>query len=89
MIIVSDTSPLMNLAVIGQLQLLHQLYDTVLLPDAVWNELSSLRSQHPEITAVYRLSWIERQPAWLAGRLFNLASTFWPHFLLAFSALCR
>lgn len=52
----------MNLAVIGQLQLLHQLYDTVLLPDAVWNELSSLRLQHPEITAVQTLSWLERQP---------------------------
>ena len=62
MIVVSDTSPLMNLAVVGQLQLLHQLYDTVIIPEAVWNELSTLSSQHPEVTAVQTLSWLESQP---------------------------
>jgi hypothetical protein len=60
-IIVSDTSPLMNLAVVGHLQFLHQLYDTVIIPEAVWNELSSLSSQHPEVAAVQTLSWLDRQ----------------------------
>ncbi len=41
---------------------LHQLYDTVLIPDAVWNELSSLSSQHPEVADVHTLVWLERQP---------------------------
>ena len=41
---------------------LHQLYDTVLIPDAVWNELSSLSSQHPEVADVHTLAWLERQP---------------------------
>ena len=63
MIIVSDTSPLMNLAVVGHLQLLHQLYATVLIPEAVWNELSTLSSQHPEVATVQTLTWLElRQP---------------------------
>ena len=62
MIIVSDTSPLMNLAVVGHLELLHELYDTVIIPEAVWNELSSLSSQHPDVSTVQTLSWLERQP---------------------------
>jgi predicted nucleic acid-binding protein len=35
MIIVSDTSPLSHLAKVAQLSLLHQLYGTVIIPDAV------------------------------------------------------
>jgi predicted nucleic acid-binding protein len=61
-IVVSDTSPLMNLAVVAHLHLLHQLYETVLIPDAVWHELTSLSSQHPEVTDVHTLAWLERQP---------------------------
>jgi predicted nucleic acid-binding protein len=38
MIVVSNTSPLINLARIGRLDLLHQLYGEVLLPEAVWQE---------------------------------------------------
>jgi predicted nucleic acid-binding protein len=56
-IIVSDTSPLMNLAVVGHLQLLHQLYDTVIIPEAVWNELSTLSSQHLEVSTVQTLGY--------------------------------
>ena len=52
----------MNLAVVEHLRLLHQLYNTVIIPDAVWDELSSLSSQHPEVRAVQTLSWFERQP---------------------------
>ena len=35
MIIVSDTSPISNLAAIGQLKLLQQLYGNVVIPTAV------------------------------------------------------
>ena len=62
MLIISDTSPLMNLAVVGYLELLQQLYDTVIIPEAVWNELSALSSQHPEVATVQTLPWLERQP---------------------------
>jgi predicted nucleic acid-binding protein len=61
-IVVSDTSPLMDLAVVDYLQLLQQLYDSVVIPEAVWNELCSLSSQHPEVADVQTLSWLERQP---------------------------
>ncbi len=40
MIIVSDTSPINNLAAINHLYLLHQLYGTVIIPEAVYRELT-------------------------------------------------
>lgn len=41
MIVISDTSAVSNLAAINQLVLLKQLYDTVIIPDAVYKELVS------------------------------------------------
>ena len=48
MIVVSDTSPITNLAAISQLNLLQQLYSHLIIPKAVYNEMvkvdqSSLR----------------------------------------------
>lgn len=40
MIIVSDTSPINNRAAINQLDLLRQLYGTVVIPEAVYRELT-------------------------------------------------
>ena len=40
MIIVSDTSPINNLAAINHLYLLRQLYGTVIIPEAVYQELT-------------------------------------------------
>ena len=39
MIVVSNTSPLMNLAVINQLKIIEQLYGKVIIPEEVSNEL--------------------------------------------------
>ncbi|MGB3291580.1 MAG: DUF3368 domain-containing protein [Phormidesmis sp.] len=39
MIVISDTSPVNNLAAIGQLSLLQQLYETLIIPEAVYEEL--------------------------------------------------
>jgi predicted nucleic acid-binding protein len=39
-IIVSDTSPINNLATINHLHLIHQLYGTLLIPGAVYQELT-------------------------------------------------
>jgi predicted nucleic acid-binding protein len=39
-IIASDTSPINNLAAINHLHLLQQLYGTVLIPEAVYRELT-------------------------------------------------
>lgn len=42
MIVVSDTSPITNLALIGQLMLLPQLYGTIVIPQAVAEEIAAV-----------------------------------------------
>jgi predicted nucleic acid-binding protein len=39
MIIVSNYSPLINLARISKLDILHQLYGNIVIPEAVWHEV--------------------------------------------------
>jgi predicted nucleic acid-binding protein len=41
MIIISDTSPITNLAAIGKLDLLNLLYGSITIPVAVYNELTN------------------------------------------------
>jgi predicted nucleic acid-binding protein len=38
-VIVSNASPLINLARIGRLDFLHQLYGELMIPEAVWLEV--------------------------------------------------
>ncbi|MEH2279755.1 MAG: DUF3368 domain-containing protein [Nostoc sp.] len=61
MIIVSDTSPITNLAAIGQLDLLHQLYSRVIIPQAVFNEMVGIDKVVPGAVEVQQLSWIQTQ----------------------------
>ncbi|AOY84200.1 DUF3368 domain-containing protein [Moorena producens JHB] len=58
MTIVSNTSPISNLARVGQLNLLQQLYGTVLIPMAVHQELLDHRAGKAVITAVQLATWI-------------------------------
>lgn len=59
MIIVSDTSPLSNLALVDGLFLLKEIYQTVVIPQAVADELSNAEGEDPRITAVLSLDWVE------------------------------
>ncbi len=59
MIIVSDTSPITNLAAIGQLDLLRQLYSRVIIPQAVYNEMVGVDKVVPGAVEVQQLSWIQ------------------------------
>jgi len=58
-IIVSDTSPITNLAAIGQLDLLRQLYSRVIIPQAVYNEMVGVDKVVPGAVEVQQLSWIQ------------------------------
>jgi predicted nucleic acid-binding protein len=60
-IIVSDTSPITNLAAIGQLDLLRQLYSRVIIPEAVYNEMVHINKIVPGAVKVKTLSWIQTQ----------------------------
>lgn len=58
MIVVSDTSPITNLAAIGQLDLLPDLYQKVIIPSAVYRELTAAEGRYPG-AIVQSLDWIE------------------------------
>lgn len=60
MIVVSNTSPLTNLAAIGHLDLLHKLYDRVHIAQAVWDELNAGEQRWPGRDEVAAADWIER-----------------------------
>lgn len=58
MIVVSDTSPILNLARIGRLGLLPSLYEQVLIPPAVFGELTASTSQDFPAIDTARNSWL-------------------------------
>ncbi len=61
MIFVSNTSPISNLAKVGQLSLMPQLYGRILIPCAVHEELLDLRAGNTVITAVRSATWMDIQ----------------------------
>jgi predicted nucleic acid-binding protein len=61
-IVVSNTSPIINLAAVDQLDLLRQLYDKVIIPPAVYHEIAVLGAGQPGAMEVQTLGWIETKP---------------------------
>ena len=60
MSVVSNASPLINLARIGQLELLRALYDEIHIPDAVWQEVVVDGAGLPGAESVAKAVWIKR-----------------------------
>lgn len=60
MIVVSNTSPLTNLAAIGQVDLLSQLYGRLHIAEGVWEELDAQGEHWPGRDEVADADWIER-----------------------------
>lgn len=60
MLVVSDTSPLTNLAAIGRLDLLRRLFGHIQIPEAVWWELNAGERSWPGRTEVANAEWIVR-----------------------------
>jgi predicted nucleic acid-binding protein len=61
MSVVSNASPLINLALIGQLDLLRQLYGELVIPDAVWREVVLEGAGQPGAKEVEAAAWIRVQ----------------------------
>ncbi len=59
--IVADSSPLISLAIVEQLELLPQLYQQVLVPPAVWDEITIQGVGLPRADTVRQLSWLQIQ----------------------------
>lgn len=56
MIVVSDTSPISNLLEIGRISLLRDLYETVVIPEAVYREIGFLEENR---RLVAEIEWIQ------------------------------
>lgn len=74
MLIVSNTSPLSNLGMIGQLPLLQQIYPKVIIPPMVHSELMRLSVIQTEIASLITLGWLEIQPVMDLGMLTTLSN---------------
>ena len=58
MIVISDTSPITNLAAVGHLSLLQQLYVDIIIPERVYQELTGAGDLVPGCREVQTLPWI-------------------------------
>jgi len=61
MIVVSDASPLIALGRIGRIDLLKEIFGTLVLPDAVWKEVVEAGMQKIGADEVGSALWITRQ----------------------------
>lgn len=59
MIVVSDTSTLSGLLIINRFELLGKVYDEVIIPKAVFNELLVLENFGYDLTPVHEASWLK------------------------------
>ena len=59
MIVVSNTSPIVYLSAIGQLDLLQKLYGQILIPVAVFNEIINVGNTDESATIVPSLRWVQ------------------------------
>ncbi len=59
MIVVSNTSPILNLAIIDRLILLRQLYLRVVIPQSVYDEIVVVGEGQPGAAEVKSADWIE------------------------------
>ncbi|MEZ4828813.1 MAG: DUF3368 domain-containing protein [Bacteroidia bacterium] len=63
MVVVSDTSPVSNLLLIGKLNLLPQLFGKIVMPENVLAELSKLEDFGQDISDIKKAKWINIRPA--------------------------
>jgi len=59
MIVISNTSPIFYLSTIAQLDLLRQLYGEIVIPTAVFNEITNVSNTDTSAAIVPTLSWIQ------------------------------
>ena len=58
MIIISDTSPIINLSIIGQLDLIPQLYKQIVIPKAVFDEIVTNGEGLPGSFEIKNAQWV-------------------------------
>jgi len=58
MIIVADASPLIALSRVGRLDLLRQMFGTLIVPEAVWQEVTSVPDERPGSAELRSSTWV-------------------------------
>lgn len=61
MIVVSNTSPVINLACVGQLFILQKLYGKIVIPQIVYDEIVVMGAEHYAVKEIQTRQWIERK----------------------------
>ncbi len=56
--IISNSSPIIHLAKIGRLNLLHEFYETITVPNAVYEECVTEGREREEISAIRNADWL-------------------------------
>ena len=64
MVVISDTSPLINLAIIGHLTLVPSLFGKVIMPDSVYQEIVLTGSGLPGSEEIRLADWIDISSFW-------------------------
>jgi len=61
MLVVADSSPLIALCRIGRLELLHDLFGQLVVPDAVWQEVVASHPGKAGVAEIAKATWIGQQ----------------------------
>ena len=59
LLVISDSSPIMNLAIIGQLPLIQELFGEIVIPEEVWDELVIEGKGKPGTNEIQKSRWIK------------------------------
>ena len=73
MIVVSNTTPLSELAKVGQLNLLRDIFGNLIVPQEVYQEVTT--GNHPAATIVPSLTWIEVYSIDNSQKIFDLQTS--------------
>lgn len=60
--IISNSSPIINLAAINKLDLLSKLYGEIVIPEAVWKEVVIDGKGQPGSDAIRMARWVKKEP---------------------------
>ncbi len=61
MLVISDTSPISNLILTGKLFLLKKIFETIIIPEAVYLEIIELKKFNVDLTEFINASWIKKE----------------------------
>jgi uncharacterized protein len=77
-VVVSNTSPISNLVIVGEIALLQRIYPQIIIPIGVYTELNRLPTLQPTITSLVNVGWLKIQSPNNIQLLYTLNQTLDP-----------